>query len=241
MPRNGKYVSIKGPLDFFTPEELTKFRGLGSLFFLDFVDRVLPYRDAGVRVRAILNWQPSMRQSGGGGKMVDVAFPPAPFEISDAIIRVIGPLWGKAMDLEPFFTVTLTEEICDPVDPEILLTEREKDVVKFERAVLVSSLSVFFALHLGWNDLAFLNGLRARVIQGLSDDQPEVRNLVQLAEAAIDEIVVSKRLKPSWLAIRPEPVAWKIAARLERVATQFSAKTPGPSPTIYGQGGLVSA
>src|SRR4051794_31443428 len=67
MRRNEKFVSVKAPLDFFTPEELEKLRPFQSFFMTEFVDTALPFRQAARRVRAVLSWDPGSQGSNVAG------------------------------------------------------------------------------------------------------------------------------------------------------------------------------
>src|SRR5689334_8605019 len=59
MRLNEKFVSVKGPLDFFTPEELERLQPFESFFLPEFVDTALPFRQVARNVRALLSWQPT--------------------------------------------------------------------------------------------------------------------------------------------------------------------------------------
>jgi hypothetical protein len=245
FPRNAKYVSVKGPLDFFSPEELKKFYDSGSLFFPAFIDQVLPFRDAGVRCRAILSWQPVQRQESATGGAKDVAIPPSPFEISDALIRIVGPLWGKEGQLEPFFAVSFAEELCESLPEGELAQARDENVEAYEQAILISSLTVFLAIHLGWCDLAYLNGLRLRIFRQfskglvrLNDPNPDVVELVR----CVSEAIRASGLKPinqKWFSVRSDRISSRISSRLNRVFAEYT-KDSGPAPSIFGEGGFLS-
>lgn len=245
FPRNDKYVSVKGPLDFFSPEELRKFHNSGSLFFPPFIEQVLPFRDAGVRCRAILSWQPMQRQASGAGGSKDVAMPPAPFEISDALIRVVGPLWGKEGQIEPFFAVPFAEELCEGIPDVELAAARDTHTEAFELAILVSSLVVFLAIHLGWSDRLYLSELRLRVFRQLAggataflDPNPDVVDLVR----SVMEAIRASGLKPvtrKWFDVRSDRVSKRVSSRLNRVMGELTRES-GKAPSIFGDGGFTS-
>src|SRR5687767_11667820 len=62
MKLNKKFVSVKAPLDFFTPEELERLAPSVILFVPKFVDAVLPFRDAAHQVRALISLKPEEAQ-----------------------------------------------------------------------------------------------------------------------------------------------------------------------------------
>ena len=236
MRANGKYVAVKAPLDFFSPAELDRWRPFGSFYFSDFVDSSLKFREAGGKVKALLNAE------SGFGEMK--AFPLAPYEISDAILRVIGPLWSEKMKVEPFFVTVLVNEICDLFPGSLLEKARDLDVMRFERALFRASWAVFLALHLGHHDLFCLNQLRIKVFGSAISGHiaefgsPEMNELTELAELTLSGNEEVRALAGEGLRLVSSRASRKIIARLERVKNELTV--PGQEPsTIYGPRGFI--
>lgn len=185
LPRNEKFVSVKGPLDFFLPAELTKLSNFENLYFArNFLD-FSPFLEAGRRVRALLLKNPAH-------ELKD-----PPFVVSDAVIRTLGPLWRNTPDhqsvrVDPLPVCALANEICEAFTPELLTRARDQDVHLFDTALLRSSWAVFAALHLGHLDLQFLSRLRDRVLHtslhGFTPDAGAAngRDIERLAQFSFD-------------------------------------------------------
>jgi hypothetical protein len=241
MRRNEKFVSVKAPMDFFSPEELTRLRSFENFYLPEFVDSVIPFRDAARRVRAILSWKPREQAL---GEFPEVPLPPAPYELSDAVIRVIGPLWGADAVIEPFFVAAFANEFCDLLPGKVLAEARDRDVAGLERAVFRSSWAVFLALHLGLCELGFLNRLRRRVFDetalgaGGAEGRSEVDDLVALARDSFEDSGGAGTLRGDVFKDRGERVAQKIDSRLERVRRSF-IRPDQPVPSIYGAKGFL--
>lgn len=247
MRLNMKFVAVKAPLDFFTPEELEKLAPLQSFFLPPFVDRAIPFRDAATRASAILSWEPQTVKTAGKVEYPEVRLAPAPFELSDAILRLVGPLWGDGLRIEPFFVSVFVNELCDVLPGELLRTARDKNVEAYERGVFRSAWGVFLALHLGFCDLGYLNRLRLRIFErevtghdstgfagthrGETDELIDVvtKTLVGPKQAILNGTV---------FASLPGRLSQKLTARLERVKAQLMAKN-APLPTIHGPGGFL--
>ncbi|MCC7442347.1 MAG: hypothetical protein IT285_11980 [Bdellovibrionales bacterium] len=220
LRRNGKFLSVKAPMDFFTPEELERYRGYVNFFMPRTVDRVASLREAGRRVRGLLLWDPSDRPVGPDSGRTRMA--PAPYELADAIIRIMVPAWKRETRINPFSVTVLVDEICDVLPAELLLKCRDENVARFETALFRSSWMVFLALHLGFCELRFLNRLRERAfLAGFEGANPfvahaELDELYQLASLSLesDETTV---LDASFFDDRPERVSQKLRFRLDRV------------------------
>ena len=129
LKMNEKFISVKAPLDFFTPAELERLESFETFYLPEFVEQAIPFRNSARTVRALLSWQPRERN----------ADPPAPYEISDAVLRVTGVLWGNGVVVEPFFVGVFANELCEPIAPETLERVRDRDIQTYERSVFVSS------------------------------------------------------------------------------------------------------
>lgn len=174
MRLNEKFVMVKKPFDFFTPEELTHFQSFESLFFPQEVDDALRFRDAARQIRELLEWKPT---SASG----DIA--PASYELSDAVIRMIAPLWSPGPKVDPFFVAVFVNELCSLLPEDSLREYHDQNVILYEKAVFCSSWAVFLALHLGYCELAFLNRLRLNLIREICKEQK-----VPFATAELNEL-----------------------------------------------------
>jgi hypothetical protein len=233
MKLNEKFVSVKAPLDFFTPEELVRLRPFEAFFLPDFIDSVAPFRSYGRAIRGLLAWQPASV----------VALSPTPFEISDTVIRMIGPLWGKDVAIEPFFVAVFVAELCDPMPSETLLDARDRDVEVFENAIVISSWAVFIALHLGHCNLGYLNRLRLavfeEVVRGKSPGFARQCGMEDILAVAGDSFRHKSGIVRGESHFQgSDHVSQKMASRLARVKREF-AETNADQPTIYGQKGFI--
>lgn len=254
MRRNEKFVAVKSPLDFFTTKELQRLAPLESFFFPEFVDSVLPFRSAARAVRALLSWQPHAGFSPKGELSIENSpLPPAPYELSDAILRIIGPLWGRRaasasapadLAIEPFFISVFANELCDPLPPDVLVSSRDRSLIDFERALFESGWAVFFALHLGYSDLAFLNELRIRILERSVNGTPVGQNdngeLDEIIALASESLAAKglHALSGTYFSARPERVSQKLASRMKRIATEFIGSSTDFA-TIFGEKGFA--
>lgn len=242
LRRNEKFISVKAPLDFFTPEELQKLRGVEMFFMPEFVDSVLPFRNLARRVKMVLGWNPVESAD---------ALPPAPYELADGALRMTAPLWGRKLGLEPFFVCVFVNELCSLLPGEELVTAREKDTTLFERAIILSAWMVFLSLHVGTSDQGYLDRLRLdtfRRVMGFAQSVDSVLSFDSRSEAGelfrvLNQILVGENicqpLGVDFFATRKERVAQKIIARLHRVESE---KLGGKSPlegSIYGEKGFA--
>lgn len=277
MKLNGKFVSVKAPLDFFTPEELERLKPFESFFLPEFVDVALPFREAARSVLSLLTWQPKPKASRSTAKksaseleapnLPEIPLPPAPYELSDAILKILGGLWtpsavadssgAHSIGLEPFFIAVFANELCETLPGEMIRAARDADVAKFELAVFRSSWAVFLALHLGYLEMGFLNALRYRVFtenigaasvtaESKESFRSEVDELVALANESLDNaevrmiresLVTGGGAAPGTNPRSSGRIAQKLTTRLERVKSQM-LRTDQPLATIFGPKGF---
>lgn len=231
---NEKFVALKGPLDCVLPEDLEKWKSFEVLFFPPFVDRTQAYLDAGRRVRQLLTLEAPEGQS------------PAPYELSDSVLRTLGPLWFAPMQVEPYFLALFAWEVCGSPEASMVIRAREESVERFEYAVLMSGVAVFFALLAGYTELRFIEKIRTQIIthcmQQTSVDA-EIRPWVDLAQALLtsdpsESNLLWAPLTEVKLASLQTLVARRLVARLGRVRSDFMTKNR-PHPSIFGEGGLL--
>jgi|GEM_PF-974557 len=233
---NQKFVAIKEPLDFFTPDELKKVALMASFFFPEFVDQALPFRDRAKTVRSILQWK--------SGATTTQPLPPSSFEVSDSILKLVAPLWSQDLTIEPFFVVIFISELCDLIPETDLLSVRDQSLELFDKALTVSAWATFLAIHLGYCELSFLTAFRTEVFQ-------EVAGITALnfRTTDLDEIKVIARdtsisTDADFFSIdtftgRDERAASKILARLKRIQERLIVRSAAVV-SIHGQKGFVN-
>jgi hypothetical protein len=242
LARNQKFVAVKGPLDFFTPDDLTKLAPLESLFFSPFVDALAPFVEAGQRVRAILR-RPAYRPAPGAGRRLPVALDPAPYIASDEILALVAPLWNRSetrVVIEPFFAAAFTGAVCDPLPGELLRGARDRGLDTYETAVYRAGWAVFTALHLGYTDFEFINALRTEVFRDASGLEAEAsfvtRPFRELSAEAIPGPEVAA-VGADLLESGNSALAPRFAGRMKRIV-ELSSRA-ADRPTIFGERGFV--
>lgn len=182
MPKNKRFVSVKAPLDFFTPDELEKISSKENFYVPDFVEHVVPYRSVGRSIRNLLTFQASEYELG-----------PTPFELSDSVLRLVAPLWKAQWKIDPFFISVLVNELFEPLPESVLNQARDENVEQFERSLYQSSLAVFLAMHVGYTDLQDLEKIRTKVF-GLSSSNKACTTL----KTELEEVIcIAQSLLPT--------------------------------------------
>jgi hypothetical protein len=239
MRANEKFVSIKGPLDFFTPEELERLKSFEQFYLPEFVDFSLLFRQSGRQVRSLAGWTPL--------KDGREELPPSPYEMSDAVLRMVGPLWGlqgESAVIEPFFAAVFTNELCNLIPTGLLVSARDRDTESFERAILRSGWAVFLAVHLGYCDLDFLNRLRDQVfVAALNGQASGLGGMAGEVEELVDIVFESLSADPRQM-VRAElfdqhasRAAQKLSKRMQRARAMIPAGEP--VATIFGERGFT--
>jgi hypothetical protein len=229
MKLNKKLVSVKAPLDFFTREELDRLKSHEVFYMPKFAVASLRFQTAARVVQNIL----SVKQ----GKMA-----PAPYELSGETFAVMGPLWGKQVQIEPFFMCVFAEELCSPLKAETMLWARENAVVRHDHALLLSGSLVFVALHLGWLNLVELNQFRhyvyEKTVAGESWESP--KSELELIVCELNDIF-SSNTSLSVLNLKAFNSEWskKLSSRLERLI-HINTNKLYESVSIYGEEGFAS-
>jgi hypothetical protein len=237
MRINEKFVSVKAPLDFFTPQEIDRLKSFESFFLPEFVDIALPFREVARSVRGLITWAPQIKG--------EDQLPPAPYEISDSVLRLIGPLWGPGAVIEPFFAAVFVNELCDLLPEDRLREARDRNVATFELAVLRSSWAVFLALHLGYCDFEFLNALRLRVFDTTSAGATlpsvgrgsEVDELLEIVGQSLTESALAP-VRGDIFSATATRASQKMVSRLERIRAKL-IRADEPAATIYGAAGFA--
>jgi hypothetical protein len=235
LKRNEKFIGIKAPLDFFVQAEIEKVQPYGTLYVTPFVDQVAPFRAAGRRVKKILSGRAQAIDRDEIG-YPEVKLPPPPWEVSDTVLGVVGPLWGRDLRIEPFFATAFVQDFCGSLPESLLLNSRDADILMHEKAIFRSTWAVFLALHLGLCDLDWLKRLRTRVFAIVSEqtvpasagadrDPPDIAELLKLADSAVFDDEGIQPLNGDAFQYEDFRLALKINSRLERVKKEFAPRS----------------
>lgn len=230
---NEKFVSVKAPLDFFIPDELEQIASLHQVYFPEFVDTLEPFKSAGRGVRKFLSLTQNSRSE----------LIPAAYELADAVLKIIGPLWSPHGEIEPFFIVIFANELLDPLSSQVLVEARDRSVELFEDAIMISSWAIFLALHLGYTDLLFLESLRSRIFKDVSTGKSSFSEYVPLDELYSEALRIVKGradrvVRGDVFSFMSGRIAEKMASRMVRIQEQF-LKNNLKVATIFGEGGFT--
>ncbi len=239
MQRNQKFICVKAPLDFFLTDELDKLKAhFSEVYVLPFVDKVAPFVDAGKSARILLGWNPETKEQKEVTRSKNiypqVGIPPAPYELSDAIIRILGSVWGSQFEIEPFFVAIFIDELCGSLSSELLESSREKDIQLLEHSILLSSWIIFIALHMGYTNLGYLERIRNRVFKSLLNEEdlvgadPDLQKIVEIGTYAFKERK-GESISGLYFKERSEVVSKKLESRLNRIQKELLGSTPAPS------------
>lgn len=231
MKRNEKFVSVKAPLDFFTPEELEKLKIYEVFHFPKFVKNSVRYQTAARLVQSLFK--------NPFGKARELEY--VSYEYSDEIVKMVGKLWGKEMKIEPFFMAIFTHELCETFKPELMLWARETNVVNHDHGLLLSGVFVFLAVHLGYYNLEQLNTYRdeiySRTVQGETWESP--KNEMEIMVSELNRLMqIKKTIEPHDFEDLNLEWAWRLRGRLKRIANKI-AKRAEAAPSIYGPEGFA--
>jgi hypothetical protein len=208
MKRNEKYVSVKAPLDFFTPDELFSFERYEMFYLPKAVSEVSGFQTSARLVRSLI---------GGTRK----PFPPAPYEVSDEVLKVLAPVWGKTLEMSPFCAAIFTDELCGSLAPDELIHGRDTTVARHDLGLLLSGFLVFVLVHLGWLDCALLERIRtatySRTIRGEDWGAPK-NEWEAINRDLIGVLDARSSLTRTALESIPSEWAMQLLGRLERVS-----------------------
>lgn len=247
MKNNCKFVAVKAPLDFFTPDELERLKPFETFFVPVFVDQSLRFRESARAIRSLLDWSYETQHGFFAA--------PATYELSDGVVRIMAPLWSTlgsklgngSVTVEPFFLAAFANELCDLIPEDLLMQSREKDVIRFESAVMGSGVAVFLAMHLGYLDREFLNRLRIEVFSKISGilDERSNENAFGVEISAIERVCVGLFSLSAPRVVQVEHLfglddrVWtKLKSRMNRIRTEFG-HIERPNSSVYGEGGFI--
>ncbi len=228
LKMNQKFVSIKEPLDFFTPQEIAKLARYESVFVPKSINSAVKFQSAGRLVKSLLN----TRIEG---------LPPTSYEISNEVESVLLPLWGKDLRIEPFFMSIFADELCKKLPEEMMENGRDASIDLHDLGLLLSGASVFFGLQTGTFDYQKVSERREEVYlktvsgtdwtrAGLASDQL-VRDLFVLLQA-------SRSIDLEVLKSHPSEWCRRISSRLKRFQ-EAKRLSKEKSPSMYGEEGFA--
>ncbi len=236
LKANQKFITVKAPLDFFTPEELSRLKFYKYFYYPEFASSLLPFREAGRQARLILTTRVEIPDSAEEPSSSEDLLPLAEFEISDHILKTIGPLWSQdsknGQGIDPYFVIVFVNELCDLFSKDKLIDARERGVINFDYALFRSSWAIFLALHLGYCNIEFLNRLRNRIFDACiaGESEHEVRNevdeLVFVAHSTLKGNY-NKKVNIDFFKKRLGRLSQKLEDRLDRIRLELLPKNRG--------------
>lgn len=243
LPLNEKFVAIKPPMGFFTPQELTKMKNVKGFYFSNLVDELARFQKAGEAVKNAFGMRDKIKLKSSQGSK-EISIPISSFDMEDAVLRLTAELWGPHGRIELFFLNFFASELCDPIPTEMAEKIYDEYVDRFEMAHFRSSLAVFLALHLGWCSQACLNSIRKRSFERTAlgkdtkDSSPtETENLLELVEELIPD-VKTKEVFVNVFENTNVRMKAMIGSRIARIRAEFMNASL-PDPTVYGEKGFA--
>jgi len=230
LHKNSKFLALKGPLDFFTEQEMEKYSTYEVMYFHRSIELCTPFVIASKSVKDILSLE-----------SVDMI---PSYELSDSVLRLIGPLWSSENKIEPYFINIFVDELCAPLGNKKMEEASLLDVDLFECALLQSSWAVFLALHLGYCNLNFLNKLRLNTFDSVmgfesyNGKNEEVEDLISIARSTLKSIE-TKVLYGNYFDKKNERVCKKMSSKINRIQNEVCV-TGLKSATIFGKEGAFS-
>jgi hypothetical protein len=247
--QNQKFVAIKGPLTFFEPSDLDKYKSFEHFYLPSFIDQLAPFQKVGRLVHDLLQTRQTYHLKANDGRKLSVVMPVPQYELDDAILRAVGPLWSEGIRLEPFFLCVVMEEICEPLAAEVIEAATEKNADLFELALLRASAAVFLALHLGYCDTATLRSLRDAAFENTLNDTPvgadPLAQLIPLVRAALPVVETRMLSITRFIQLLRETGADRSARNIRKLIsrlTRVGDKLIRPSAAVaslYGEKGLL--
>ncbi len=212
MKLNNKLVSVKAPLDFFTPTELASFKRYEVFYIPKFVESTSRFQTAAKIVKNIL--QPVN---------VPGILSPAPFEISNEIVHSLYSCWGRNLRIHPFFAAVFADELCGSLEPEMMVEARETAVVRHDKGILVSGLLIFTLLHLGVLEIEYLAKIRKQVYASIVNRDETWKSPVEDWQVVASDLLVlvegEKFLDLNELSGFESEWAKKLRGRLKRIGS----------------------
>lgn len=219
---NEKFLAVKGPLDFFSPEELERYQTYELVYFHPEIEKLERFRQAGRTLLRVFSLE--LKWEGG------VSLPLTPYELSDQVLQCLGPLWGAELAIDPYFLVAMIQEFMGPIEAARLIALREQNVLNYERALLFSSWATFIALQYGWTNLEWLRAWRLSAFESVSGHEPrfigEAMQLFHICGATFRP--EQQYFSGTWLNQPAGTVASKLGSRLDRIRHEWNQEAPAP-------------
>ena len=232
MKLNEKFVSVKAPLDFFTPDELDRLKRYEVFFIPKFLLGGSRFQTAAKIIRSMLEISKNQE-----------TLAPAPFEFANEVIPVVAGLWGRDLRVESFFSAVFADELCGSLDSRLMLEARELAVVRHDHGILLGGMLAFILVHLGYGDLVTIQGIRRQVYSEIVDrDETWSYPRFEWEIIARDLKVLLKEqdyLDTASLMGFNSEWAHKLISRLKRIGKMTSPKNYD-SLSIRGEGGFAS-
>ena len=210
MKLNDKLVSVKAPLDFFTPEELNHLSRYEVFYIPKSVQQGSRFQTSAKLLRNLLKAERSEEK-----------LSPAVYEVSNEVLLAMASLWGSELRVEPFYSAVFADELCGSLPPDNILVARETAVVRHEMGILLTGVLTFVLLQLGWLDLDRLTQIRLDVYQAIveSDEDWEMpKQDWQIIARDLKKMVSeNSALTPEYLKGVPAEWSKKLLGRLERI------------------------
>ena len=250
LPKNQKFVALKAHLQHFSAEELEKFKPHENFYVPAFIEQIAPFQRVGESVRNFLAVQQKRSIETNRGQEL-ITLPAPQNEFDNAIVALVGTLWGEGAKVEPFFLCFFMNEVCSPLPTDKMMNAIDQDAELFELALLRSSAAVFLGLHIGYTDSKMLVLLRDGVFEDTLNSPKiiphngEIRQMIQLIRELIPntdarEISLSgiQKIIESSFAKFAVKVAKKLHSRLKRVEAEFIL-IDAPIASLFGDQGLI--
>ncbi len=150
LKNNQKFIAIKGPLDFFLPDELKQY-DLEYFYVPQSVRDILPIRAEGRAVSRMIELLAKTSRHPDCGITT--------FEVEEAVFCAMRLFFDHAQSCSLFEISIFVQEICAYTNTARL--ERLRSCNRLDHAVFEASSTVFLAMFLGCLDGAFLRELFA--------------------------------------------------------------------------------
>jgi hypothetical protein len=236
MKLNEKLVSVKAPLDFFTPEELDHLSRYEVFYIPKSVQLGSRFQTAAKIVANLLRFEKESHSS------LEKNLEPAIYEVSNEILLATIPLWGRELCIDPFFTAVFADELCGTFLPEKMIESRELTVIRHDLGILLSGLSVFVLLHLGRFDLKQLIDIRFSIYEATVDCDEDWESPTLEWHLVVRDLkrIIENNDYFSVDAIQKVPSEWarKLLGRIQRI--QKSSKLRS-YPSLKFSGGKGEA
>lgn len=247
LPKNGKFVAIKLPLQHFSPAELEKYKPYENFYLPEFIDQLAPFQRAGEAVRNVLEMtERKVIRTNDGKGYVNLAI--AQHELDDAVLEIVSRLWNSNVRIEPFFLCFFANEVCVPLTPQTITEAVETNTDLFETGLLRASAGVFLALHIGYCEPRVLSRIYEKFFWDTMNGVRPTRALTEvsliqrlvwtaLPDASTKDISIDAIYELLWRDGTGGKASRKLISRLERVRAEFLNPKVEPR-SLFGERGI---